>query len=151
MQLDNRGVASTLNYILGLGIATILVIGLLTAGGNLVSDQREQVVRGELSVIGQQLVSDITAADRLTADTGTVRIEREMPLTVAGEHYRARISTGADPTDNLYFLNLTSSTTDVTEVVSFTSSTTVSGSVDGGSIVIEKKNGGTQEIMVKNG
>jgi hypothetical protein len=135
--MDNRGVASSLNYILGLGIATVLVVGLLIAGGNLIADQREQVVRNELSVLGQQTVNDISTADRFVSESGNVTISRDLPKTVAGEHYRITIVQDAVVT-NKYTLYLNSSRTDVSVTVDFISETPVTeASVDGGTILVK--------------
>ncbi|WP_338728233.1 hypothetical protein [Haladaptatus sp. DJG-WS-42] len=144
--MDNRGVASTLNYILGLGIATVLVVGILIAGGNLIEDQREQVIRNELSVLGQQMVNDISAADRFTAEGGAITIERDLPTLVAGEHYRITV---IHETGDEYSLLLRSSRTDVSVQIDFRAETTITeSSVDGGSVSIV---GDGTAVEVQNG
>ncbi|WP_336361362.1 DUF7266 family protein [Haladaptatus sp. ZSTT2] len=144
--MDNRGVASSLNYILGLGIATVLVVGLLIAGGNLIEDQREQVVRNELSVLGQQMVSDISTADRFTAEGGEITIERDLPKLVAGEHYRITVVQDAP---NEYSLLLRTSRTDITVQIAFRAESSITeSSVDGGSVSIV---GDGSTVEVQNG
>lgn len=90
--MNDRAVSSALNYVLSISIAAVLVTGLLFAGGNFVDDRREQVIRGELEVIGQQVASDIQRADRLVQaghePTGTaVRLDQRLPERVTGSTY----------------------------------------------------------------
>jgi hypothetical protein len=94
--MDDRAVSTALNYALTLGIATILVIGLLTAGGNFVRDQRDDVVVSELEVIGERLAGDLATTDRLAqirhgSTSGAVR--SELPRRVAGASYDIQIRT----------------------------------------------------------
>ena len=87
---DDRGVSTALGYVLNLTVATLVVTGLLVASGGIVEDQREQTIRSELRVVGQQFAADLAAADELaaTAESGdTVRIERQLPQEVAGRTY----------------------------------------------------------------
>ncbi|MFC7028484.1 hypothetical protein ACFQH8_15745 [Halomicroarcula sp. GCM10025710] len=62
---DDRAVSTALGYVLTLSIASLLVTGLIIAGSGFVEDRREQVVREELTVIGQQIGADLARADRL--------------------------------------------------------------------------------------
>ncbi|PSP64410.1 hypothetical protein BRC77_03830 [Halobacteriales archaeon QH_8_64_26] len=139
---DERGVSTTLNYILNLSVTTILIAVLLTTGSGLVTDQRERVVRTELQVISQQLADDIAAADRLARSTsagGTVEIltvESDYPRTVAGASYTISL---AAPGGDRYELELSSSTPAVTVTVTTVSKTKVvmKGDTVGGLIEIE--------------
>jgi hypothetical protein len=97
---DDRAVSITINYVLGLAIAFVLVIGLLFAGGNFIEDQRENAIRAELAVLGEQVGADLLRADRLAATTTeneTVRLRRRLPNTVAGTSYTIGIRGGRDP------------------------------------------------------
>jgi hypothetical protein len=97
---DTRGVATTLNYVLGLAIALVLITGLLIAGGTFVETQRDASIRTELAVVGEQVSSDVQTADRLaqtTTNNETVRVGRELPPRVAGNTYQVRIEGGSDP------------------------------------------------------
>lgn len=96
---DERGVSTTLGYALSLTVATLLVGGLLIAGGGFVEDQRERTVRNELEVIGQQVSADVAAVDRLaqTVESGTVTVGRNLPERVTGKQYTIAVRTdGAD-------------------------------------------------------
>lgn len=125
----------TLGYTLGLGIAAILITGLLIAGGGFVSDQREAAVRSELEVLGQQVASDIEAADRLAVAAGadaTVSLGRTLPQRVAGSTYMVELVAEEDP-----FLRLSSSSPELEIDVAFTNTTAVEASrLDGGPFVV---------------
>ena len=131
--MRNRAVSTTISYTLTLTIATLLVTGLVVAGGNFVSDRQTEVVREELSVIGQQVASDLAQADRLVraADRSdpTVTITRAYPERVAGGNYRISLDTTDD--------NIVLESTDpaVTVTVSIVTVTPYGdSSVDGGRV-----------------
>lgn len=90
----SRGVSTTLGYVLNLGVATILVTMLMLSAGTLVEDQRERAVRTELQVVGERVVADLAAADRLAraSDDGTVRFAIETPPRIAGSSYEIRVN-----------------------------------------------------------
>jgi len=89
---EDRGVSTTVSYTLTLAISALLVTGLIVAGGDYVDDRQEQVIRGELTVIGQQLASDLAQVDRLnvSADSAdpTIRLNQSFPERVTGTGYR---------------------------------------------------------------
>ena len=62
--MNFRSVSMTLNYVLVLAISSVLVTGLIIAGGSFVGDQREQVVEGELRIIGNHLAGNMEQVDR---------------------------------------------------------------------------------------
>lgn len=135
--MDNRGVSQVLSYSFALTISTILVAGLLIAGGGFVDDQRTQVVNSELEVIGQRLASDIASVDRL-ARTGTgpsvVRLEPGVPAAVAGAQYDVEVLTN----DGNASLQIESPAMEQSVVVPVSNTTAVApGTVTGGDIVVE--------------
>lgn len=90
---DGRAVSTTLSYVLTLAISALLVTGLVTAGGNYVQSEREQVIRDELTVIGQQIAADVERADRLvraanTDDSVAVQLNQSFAASVTGSSYR---------------------------------------------------------------
>ncbi|WP_324662756.1 DUF7266 family protein [Haloarcula sediminis] len=98
---DARAVSTTLSYVLALAIATVLITGIIVAGGSYVDSQREQVIRDELTVTGQQLAADIERADRLVraADTDgdvTVRTNQSSSNSVTGAPYRITLDSSTD-------------------------------------------------------
>lgn len=134
--MTSRAVATTFGYVLTLAITTLLVSGLLIAGGNFVEDQREHVIESELEVIGEQLANQVNAADRLVQSgqgETTVRIEQRFPVTVTDVPYRITLHE-----EERAFIQLNSTRHDVSTTVSVSNTTDVGHSrADGGSIVIE--------------
>jgi len=90
---DRRGVSVTVGYILMLTVAMLLMGVLLAGAGGLMESQSQQVIDDELTVIGNQLASNIHEADRLAvvgaADTDepTVDLTARLPDRVAGTGY----------------------------------------------------------------
>ncbi|MHB9285703.1 hypothetical protein ACKVMT_01520 [Halobacteriales archaeon Cl-PHB] len=93
--MSDRAVSTSLNYSLTLAISTLLVVGLLTAGGTFVDQQREGVVDSELRVIGERLASDLAAADRLAQVGGgsaVVNVTSRLPRSVSGKSYTVAVT-----------------------------------------------------------
>ncbi|WP_246987819.1 DUF7266 family protein [Halorientalis marina] len=142
----DRGQAVTLNYTIGIAIATVLVTGLLIAGGGFVSNQQEQASRSELRVIGQQVAASMEATDRLanTTEPGdTVNFSRDLPPNVAGSTYEIELVERADP-----HLRLTTNNPELNVTVEFSNRTAVTGNtVDGGKVVFTYRDDGTVTIQ----
>lgn len=134
---DDRAVSTTVGYVLALGIVTLLLTGMLFAGTDFVAGQREQTVRNELRVLGQQVADDLAAADRLVraSDGGTaVTVTSALPEEVTGSAYTVDIDPGAGPPTALV---LESSDPEVTVEVRVRVATGVVASrVSGGEIEI---------------
>jgi hypothetical protein len=126
---------TTLSYTIGVAIALVLITGLLIGGSGFVADQGDAAVRAELEVLGQQVATDIEAADRLAVAAdgdATVRLGRTVPQTVAGRTYTVELVADEDP-----FLRLTSSSPTIEVDVEFTNTTSVADtSIDGGPFVV---------------
>ncbi|RXK49480.1 DUF7266 family protein [Halorientalis pallida] len=132
---DERGVSTTLNYVLGLSIALILITGLLVAGGSFVETQRDQSIETELAVLAEQVSSDVMMADRLvetTSDNESVRVGRDLPPRVAGSSYEVKIEGGSDP----QVVVRTTGPEITVEVPLKTSTPIESSSVSGGTIAV---------------
>jgi len=131
-----RGQSTTLDYTLTLGVAALVVTGLVAAAGDFVTGQREQVVRTELGVVGQQLAGELVAADRLVQagnSTGTLAMNATMPRRVAGASYTVVVAQSG----GTHWLNLTSNNPDVTVSVRVETATDVAtGRVKGGTVDI---------------
>lgn len=134
---DDRAQAITLNYTIGLAIGVLLVTGLLIAGGNFVQDQREDAIRTELRVIGQQVAADFATADRLAQSAesnSTVTLRRSMPGTVAGSTYSVELVESENPE-----LVLTSADPEVEVTVGLANESAVAGtSISGGNIQVNE-------------
>jgi hypothetical protein len=133
---DERAVSFTLNYVLTLGIAALLVTGLIVAAGDYVGSQRESVVRSELEVVGHQLAAAIEQADRLVraGDTEELRLNHSAPSEVARSTYTVAVDPGSPESD----LQLNATELDVTVTVEAETTTSLAAtSVEGGSVTIE--------------
>jgi len=149
---DDRAVSTAIGYTLTLGIMTLLITGLLAAGGGFVENQRERTVRAELQVIGQQIAADLDAADRLVRANGTdatVEIHRQYPERVTGASYALEVVGSSD--DRCEFDRCLKLSTDDPEVVATVRIGTVTevelGSISGGGIVIEY-DAGSETLVV---
>jgi len=130
----SRGVSTALGYVLNLGVATLLVTVLLLSAGTLVEDQRDRATETELDVVGERLVADLAAADRLarTNDPSAVRVEADIPVRVAGSYYTVRVNESANGE-----VVLDADRSPVEVVVPFETATEVQPStVDGGDLAV---------------
>lgn len=132
--MNRRGVSSTLNYVLALGIAAILITGLLIAAGGFVTTQRDVVLREEMDVVGQHIASNVEQADRLAnASNGTtvVYVNQTFPDTVARSTYDVRLNASTEQ------VVLTSTEPEHTVRINVTTNTKLQdSSADGGAITI---------------
>lgn len=93
---SNRSVSIVLGYILVLAISTVLISGLLLAGGNFVEDNRERVIESELNVIGHHIAGNMEQVDRMVdashdGDPDTAYINQTFQRTVTGSSYNVEI------------------------------------------------------------
>lgn len=149
---DARAVSTTLGYTLNVAVATLLIVGLLFAGGNVVQGERERTARAELRVVGQGLAADLAAADRLVggvAHAETLRFERNLPASAAGAGYEVEVVAGPDP-----HLLLSTTDPDVTVRVGLALEAPVApGTVRGGDVVVawvDADGDGDRELEVAN-
>jgi hypothetical protein len=127
----DRGVSTALGYVLGLAIVAAMVTGLFVVSGEIVSDEREQAIRSELRVLGNQLAADAASVDRIarSVDDGPAGLTQDLPDTVAGSGYQIRLlEEGAPPAT----LELTTDDPDITVTVSLMNGTAVGDSVVSG-------------------
>jgi len=94
--MSSRGVSVTLNYVLVLAISSVLVTGLIIAGGTFVGDQRERVIEGELRIIGHHVAGNMEQVDRLVRadgadDPGEAHINQTFQQDVTGTSYGVRL------------------------------------------------------------
>lgn len=112
--MDERAVSATIGYAITLGIASLLITGLLIAGGGFLQNQREDTTETELEVIGEQISADISAADRLSAtDADSVNITRNLPDSVTGSAYTVELHNKSGSPRRTY-LELTSADPELT-------------------------------------
>jgi hypothetical protein len=142
--MRDRAVSVTLGYVLALAISTLLVTGLVVAGGGFVEDQREQVIQQELNVIGQHLASNLEKADRLASSgsgsSTVVAINQTFSSQVTGTTYNVGL-VEADPTaGEPAQIELSSARPEVSTTVNVT---TLQATVDGDSAT----NGGAISVQ----
>jgi hypothetical protein len=147
--MAERALTTTLQYVLSLSIAAILITSLLFAGTEFVGDRQRSVVDAELRVIGQHVASDIERADRLArAGTGADRlaINSSYPNRIAGQAYRMNVSNSG--------VRLSTSNPDVTVVINL--SVRVSNGVRetifrGGDVAITYDPGADRLVVTSDG
>lgn len=141
----DRSTTSVLNYALMLAIVTLVVAGLLAGVGDLVESQQERAIQSQLDTVGNSLAADIGTANRLVTRTGgdEVRLRTDIPDTVGGSHYNVEITEAGD---ERYRLQLRSSAPSVRTTVEVRSSLDVTGTVDGGRVLIEYDGDGELEV-----
>jgi len=134
--LDRRSATSVLNYALMLAIVTLFVAGLLSGVGGLVESQQDRAIRAQLDTAGNRLAADIGTANRLVEKTGgdQVRLRTDIPATAGGSYYTIEID---DVSGDRYRLEVRSSDPTVRTTVFVRSSVGVTGTVDGGQVLIE--------------
>lgn len=147
----DRAVSTTVGYVITLSITTLLVSGLLIAGGDFVQDQRQAASQSELRVVGQQLATDIAAADRLAQTSGPdgdLVLRRELPENIAGSNYRIHTSQIGDR--DTYQIRMAATNPDVSTDVRVYSTTPVfmKTNLTGGSMAVEY-NSVTETLLVK--
>lgn len=140
---DDRAVSVTLDYALTLVIATLVVTALFVTAGEFVADQREQVIRTELQVVGQHVASDVERADRLSvAGSGaeTVVVNASLPDRVSGDGYAIDVSSSG-------WINLSSDPSGVAVSVRVDTKTPLrDGAVSGGDLAVVY-DGGELEVV----
>ena len=140
MYSDDRAVSVTVGYVLNFAIASILVSGLLIAGGGLIERQTEQVTEDELSVIGHQLADDISSADRLVraGDVSNLSIRSDLPQRTAGGGYTVNITVDGNDGE----IVLRTNAPEVVVTVPFRVQSSLSGgTLEGGPVRIEYDGG----------
>lgn len=149
--MRNRGLSTVVNYVLVLGILTLLTTGLFVSMSGFVEDQREETIRSELEVVGNRLATDIAVAERLSAsagESGTVQITPKAPSRVAGAQYEIQIQQAEG--DDQHQIVLRSIDPEVTVMVTQRTEIPVENTtVDGGQLRISY-DGGAEQVVVEN-
>jgi hypothetical protein len=103
----DRSVSIVLNYVLVLAISSVLVTGLLVAGGSFVENNRERVIDSEMKVIGNHIAGNLEQVDRLvtashdnlngTGDEPEAYINQTFQEDVTGSAYAITLEDGKPP------------------------------------------------------
>ena len=128
-------------------MASLAITGLFLAAGDFVTDQREEVVRTELGVVGEQLAGEVLAADRLvqSGDTGTLALEASLPEDIAGSSY----TVAAADTPTGQWLNLSTQDPDITVTVRLETETPLETDTVGGGRVSVVYDPGADHLEVR--
>ena len=93
--MTDRAVTVTLDYILMLMIATVLLAGILTISGSLIDAQVSQGVESELGAAGESLAVDLQEVQRLVGatedDSTSLKHVPALPIHVSGYSYTIAI------------------------------------------------------------
>ena len=145
----DRGVSTVVGFVLILGVASLLVTGLLVATGDFVNNQRQETIRDEMEVLGQQIAADIAASDRMVRAGGeTTRIERPLPERITGVTYQITVTSGGGVTT----IQLSTQNPSVSAEVSVRTMTPVASTttVNGGDVAIVY-DAAANQLEVQNG
>jgi len=146
--MRDRGTSITLNYILVLAISSVLVTGLIIAGGSFVEEQRETVIEGELRIIGNHLAGNLEQVDRYVEASqggapGEAYINQTFQQDVTGSTYQVTLDdSGATPqvvlsaTDVDVTVRVNASVDQSVDDDSFANGGAVSVAYDGSNLVI---------------
>lgn len=89
--MTDRGVSVTLNYVILFAIAAVVLVGVATVSGSMISGQVEDGVTNELEVTGERLAADIQDTERLVnasdASETELTVTTTLPVHVSGERY----------------------------------------------------------------
>jgi hypothetical protein len=152
----DRSVSIALNYVLVLAISSVLVTGLLIAGGSFVEDNRERVIQSELTVIGNHVAGNVEQVDRLVSASKTnlgasatepeAYINQTFQKEATGSAYSIELSSG-----NPDQVVLTSFEPDVTVSVNVTVQNDIrDDSLASGKQVSVYYDSDTEEIVIDN-
>jgi hypothetical protein len=147
----DRSVSVALNYVLVLGITTVLITGLLIAGSTFVGDNREQVIDSELAVIGNHIAGNMEQVDRLVNasttnagnDPAVAYINQSFQQQVTGTSYNVEVVDG-DPSRVI----LTSANPSVTVEVNATVRTDVRETAVSGGAISVYYDASTDELVI---
>lgn len=149
---NERSLSVTLNYVLVLGITAILISGLVLAGGIFVENQRNSAIRGELTVIGTHMASNVEQVDRYVEagrDPSSAYVNQTFQRQVTGQNYIVQL----DPNDGEPLppqLVLSAAGTDVSVRVNVTVQTEVAEtSAEGGTISVSYEQS-RDEVVIRN-
>jgi len=146
--MGTRGVSTTVGYVATLGIATVLVTGLLIAGVGFVDGTRDQVLRQELEVVGQHVAMNVEAADRLAVagnDTETVMINETFPGDATGTTYRVSLVT-----DNGGQLHVNTTNPDASVAIDIENETALAESSANGGEIAVVYDPATDQLVIQN-
>ena len=145
---DDRGLSSTISYVLAIGITTLLITSLVFAMGGFLEDETDRATRQQLDALGARLADDVATADRLSRHGGNASVDVDVPGRVVGVSYTIEVgreSACDSPrfdADTCLVLRATDRRITVRQPLANRSAVSLEGS-PGGGITIEADAGGT--------
>jgi len=106
--MDDRAVSTAISYVLVVSLALVLTTGLVLGTESLIENQREDTVRQQLEVVGQQLAGTAMTVDRFNeteAVPENASVTRQFPGRVAGSQYQVGVLAD-DPDSGRYTIYL---------------------------------------------
>lgn len=132
----NRAISVTLDYVLMLSIAMIVLASVVFLSGHVVDGQLNQGAEEELTATGESLAADLETAARLTEvgeEDTSVRFQTDLPRQVSGSSYDISVRENE--------LELTSTNPDQSVTVPVAVDAIEETEVRGGPLVIELVDG----------
>jgi hypothetical protein len=95
---DDRSVSFVVNYVLVIAITAVLITGIIIAGGSFVEDQREQVIAGEMRIIGNHVAGNLEQVDRYVraGPTSEAYINQSFGTDVTGSTWSVELDERGD-------------------------------------------------------
>lgn len=146
--MTDRAVSVTLDYILLLMIAVVVLAGVTTVSASMIDSQVDSGMHDELMATGEKLAADIQDVERLVnaSDDGTTQetleLQVDLPRQVSGESYVIRIGADGDQLE----LSGTSRDVEVTVSVSSGRLGPTEQSIPGGAVMISLTEDGDIEV-----
>lgn len=137
-RLDERGVNTSVGYVIALGITTVLISLLILSASSFVSSHQSSVVDEEMDLVGQTTANHLMDVDRMIrrGNDPTVRRTVRLPDSLANAQYTMEIDDSVGGA-NMYAVRLRTNNPVAEKRIRFRSQTDVEGTVTGGNIVIE--------------
>lgn len=149
---NERATSTTVNYVLLLGIVTVLVAVLLVSTANVVEGERERAVEAGLTVVGNDLAAELESTSTLAVSVnapGSVTRTIPLPSAVAGATYTVDVQHVSG--DN-YRLTLSTASPAETVAVPFVSKVEITErTLSGGDVRVEYMAGADTSMEVTNG
>jgi len=117
--IDDRAASTAISYVLIISLALVLTTGLILGTESLIQNEREDSVRQQLEVVGQQLAGTVMTVDQFNgteAPPEAAAVTRQFPGRVAGSQYRVGVIAD-DPDSGRYTLYLDAVDPDVNVTV----------------------------------
>jgi hypothetical protein len=95
---NDRSVSFVVNYVLVIAITAVLITGIIIAGGSFVEDQREQVIAGEMRIIGNHIAGNLEQVDRYAraGPTSEAYINQSFGTDVTGSTWSVELDERGD-------------------------------------------------------